>query len=304
MKLRLTFALLLAASAFSANAATELTPEKADQLKPFKQITVRGEYNRMSEASEAVSKAADKQNAAAYYINNIGYHSKNDALWIVSAYLYTNDAEAVDPEEKSQETYRGLVSYNKSTAIRLEPFKRISIRGSFQTLSDMNQAVAKEAEKHDAYAFYIDQFYDTNGSNKQIIAYLYEKDAPERKVQIDNTIPYDSEAGQAALAKGGDLAGQVEDPTAKSTSLEKNRASRYTVTLDNDVKIEELNRATAAKMTPFESIKFRGNYNSLTALSHAAAKKAAAKGAKYYYISSMRDDKGNGNYTVYVDLFR
>ena len=58
------------------------------------------------------------------------------------------------------------------------------------------------------------------------------------------------------------------------------------MTLPDGTKIEELNKATAAQMVPFDSIKFTGNYGNMTEVSYQVAKRAAKKGAKYYHITA------------------
>lgn len=79
---------------------------------------------------------------------------------------------------------------------------------------------------------------------------------------------------------------------------------RYTVTLSDGDKIQELNDATALKMTPFKTIKFRGYFATPTEISRAAAKKASENNAKFYHIAEIRQDTGNGrNRTIYVDLY-
>jgi NAD(P)H-hydrate repair Nnr-like enzyme with NAD(P)H-hydrate epimerase domain len=62
MKLKNTLlaSALLSATALSANAATELTPEQAAALKPFDHTVIVGRYNSIGDAVAAASKAADK----------------------------------------------------------------------------------------------------------------------------------------------------------------------------------------------------------------------------------------------------
>ena len=56
------------------------------------------------------------------------------------------------------------------------------------------------------------------------------------------------------------------------------KGGRYSVTLPDGTKVEELNNATAAQMVPFDSIKFTGNYGNGTEVSYQVAKRAAKKG--------------------------
>ena len=63
MKLKNTLlaSALLSATAFSVNAATELTPEQAAAVKPFDRVVVTGRFNAIGEAVKAVSRRADKK---------------------------------------------------------------------------------------------------------------------------------------------------------------------------------------------------------------------------------------------------
>ncbi|STL68805.1 protein YdgH [Escherichia coli] len=109
------------------------------------------------------------------------------------------------------------------------------------------------------------------GGNQRITAFIYKKDAKKRIVQSPDVIPADSEAGRAALAAGGEAAKKVEIPGVATTAspssevgrffeTQSSKGGRYTVTLPDGTKVEELNKATAAMMVPFDSIKFSGNY--------------------------------------------
>ncbi|WP_182035646.1 YdgH/BhsA/McbA-like domain containing protein, partial [Enterobacter bugandensis] len=64
-----------------------------------------------------------------------------------------------------------------------------------------------------------------------------------------------------------------------------------------------LNKATAAQMVPFDSIKFTGNYGNMTEVSYQVAKRAAKKGAKYYHITRQWQERGN-NVTISADLYK
>ncbi len=81
------------------------------------------------------------------------------------------------------------------------------------------------------------------------------------------------------------------------------KGGRYSVTLNDGTKIEELNNATAAQMVPFDSIKFTGNYGNMTEVSYQVAKRAAKKDAKYYHITRQWQERG-GNVTISADLYK
>lgn len=350
----------------TANASQELTPEKADSLQSFKEISIRGLFYSESDSVRAMSKAADKEGADYFYITSTNVAPSNDGLRIVYAKLYKADAKPVDKTVENFRQFNGVFEYPKDTAIHYEPYDIIKLRGYFPTQVELNNAVAKAASKKDAYAFFIDRLVEVNGGNKQITAYLFKKDAAERKLQPENAIPYDSEAGQLALAQGGEAAMQVERPgyysssafneqfyskkfnnsviedvkqepnVKKEQAVEKNqtivtnnnkpvasttlvtptpstnnqsvipqvKSSRYTVTLPDGTKIEELNDGTAAKMVAFDTIKIRGYFVTAQEISYKAGKKAAENGAKYFHISRIAQDSKGPNKTIYIDLYR
>lgn len=329
---------------FCSFAAQQLTEEQANSMQSFKSITIRGAFYTDSDYLMAMSKAADNEGAASFYITTTNISPSNDTLRIVYAKLYKSDAPKAVEQAESLRKFEGVYEYPKSKAIRLEPFNIVRIRGYFPTDYDINQAIAKEASAKGAYGFYIDSRSEI-GSNLQIAAYLFKKDAPERKLQPEDAIPYDSEAGQLALAKGGDAAMQVEKPgyyspsafnekyyadkfnnkvidktttttttgkvatssnteTTSTVATEPQRVTRYTVTLPDGRKIQELNDATAAKMVAFDTLKFRGYYVTDQEISYQAGKRAIEAGAKYYHIARVAHDTKGPNITVFVDLYR
>ncbi|QIQ22092.1 YdgH/BhsA/McbA-like domain containing protein [Zophobihabitans entericus] len=343
---------------FSSFAAEELTPERAEALTSFKEVTSRGTYMSFSDAARAISKIADKEGAAYFYITSMNTHSSNPSLRIVYANLYKADAVAKEEEKPKLRQFRGVYEYPKTIAVGFEPYDWVRLRAYYPNQYDINEAVGKAAAAKGAYAFYIDRQIETNSRNTEVTAYLFKEDAPIRHVQPENAIPYDSEAGRQALAEGGEAALQVEKPgyysstafneqyyaekfegtksgsqsatteqvkptataettavntagvttqtpsTATSSSILPPTRSRYTVTLPNGTKVEELNDATAAKMVPFDSISFRGYFATDTDISYQAAKRAAEMGAKYYHITRVAENSRGVNRTVYIDLFR
>ncbi|AKJ42141.1 Protein of uncharacterised function (DUF1471) [Pragia fontium] len=318
MKLKTTLitTALLSAMSFSVFSAQELTPEKADELVPFDRITFSGRYDSIYDANRAASKRADKQGAAAFFVRDISEQSGNGGNSRVIADLYHADAKAASTETQYR-VFNGVRELPRTEASQLEPFDTVSIRGFYPVQNDVNNAVAEQAKAKGADAFFIVRQIDANrGANQFITAYIYKKDAPKRKVQAqDNPIPADSEAGKEALAAGGAAAAEVEIPNvASSTSISadvgrffetqtSSEGSRYTVTLKDGTKIEELNNATAMKMTPFDSITFTDNFSNSTDMSEQIAKRTAAKGGKYYHITRQWEKNG-GNITVTADIFK
>jgi hypothetical protein len=314
MKLKNTLlaSALLSASALTANAATELTPEQAGALKPQDRIVVTGRFTAISDAVNAVSRQADKQGAASFYIvdtSDLG----NGGNWRVVADIYSKDA--AKSEASTNRVINGVMELPKAEALVLEPFDTVTTQGFYRSQPDVNDAITKLAKEKGAASFYIIRQFDTNdGGNQQITAYVYKADAKKRVVQSADAVPADSDAGRALLAQGGEAAKKVEIPGVASSSTpsaevgrffetQSSKGGRYTVTLPDGTKIQEVNKITAAQMVPFDSVKFTGNYSSMTEVSYQVAKRAAQKGAKYYHITRQWQERGN-NMTISADLYK
>ncbi|MEX9252318.1 DUF1471 family protein YdgH [Pseudenterobacter timonensis] len=314
MKLKNTLlaSALLSATALSANAATELTPEQAAALKPFDRVVITGRFNSIGDAVDAASRRADKEGAASFYVVDTSDYGSGGNLRVVTD-LYKEDAPKADAPKNR--IINGVMELPKDQAIELEPFDTVTVQGFYRSQPEVNDAITKAAKEKGAYAFYIVRQVDANqGGNQRITAFIYKADAKKRVLQSPDAIPADSEAGRAALAKGGEEAKKVEIPgvaTSAAPSMEVGRffetqsskGGRYTVTLPDGTKIEEVNKVTAAQMVPFDSVTFTGNYGNMTEISYQVAKRAAKKGAKYYHITRQWQERGN-NITISADLYK
>ncbi|MEB6377467.1 DUF1471 family protein YdgH [Leclercia adecarboxylata] len=317
MKLKNTLlaSALLSATALSANAATELTPEQAAATKPYDRVMIVGRFNAIGDAVAAASKRADKEGAAAFYVvDNSDYGDSGNQRVIVALYK----ENAPEAEEQKNRVINGVVELPKDQAVLLEPYDTVTIQGFYRSQPEVNEAITKAAKAKGAYSFYIVRQIDANqGGNQRITAFIYKADAKKRIVQSPDAIPADSDAGRTAIAKGGEEAKKVEIPGVATTAAagasvagvgrffetQSTKGGRYSVTLNDGTKIEELNNATAAQMVPFDSIKFTGNYANMTEVSHQVAKRAAKKGAKYYHITRQWQERGN-NMTISADLYK
>ncbi|AJJ09258.1 protein ydgH [Yersinia rohdei] len=317
MKLKYTIiasALLSLTALSTAQAAKELAPEQAAAIKPFDRITITGRFNAINEAADAVSRRADKLGADSFYIQDINSNN-NGGNWRVTADVYHNDAPEVDKETKYR-VFNGIKELPKAEAYALQPFDTVSISGFFRSQPDISEAISQAAKEKGAYSFFIIRQVDANqGGNQFVTAYIYKEDAAKRVVQSPDVIPADSDAGRAALAAGGAAAANVEIPGVASSATpsadvgrffetQSSTGKRYTVTLPDGTQIQELNNTTAAQMVPFDSVSFTGHFNSMTDVSHEVAKRAAAKGAKYYHVTRQWQNKSGGNLSVSADLFK
>lgn len=317
MKLKNTLlaSALLSATALSANAATELTPEQAAATKPYDRVMIVGRFNAIGDAVAAASKRADKEGAAAFYVvDNSDYGDSGNQRVLVA--LYKENAPKAD--EQKNRVINGVMELPKDQAVLLEPYDTVTIQGFYRSQPEVNEAITEAAKAKGADSFYIVRQIDANqGGNQRITAYIYKKDAKKRIVQSPDVIPADSDAGRAAVAKGGEEAKKVEIPGVATSAApaasvagvgrffetQSTKGGRYSVTLTDGTKIEELNNATAAQMVPFDSIKFTGNYANMTEVSYQVAKRAAKKGAKYYHITRQWQERGN-NMTISADLYK
>ncbi|CAM7511766.1 DUF1471 family protein YdgH [Phytobacter diazotrophicus] len=314
MKLKYTLlaSALLSVTTLSVNAATELTPEQASALKPYDRVVITGRFNSIGDAVKAASSRADKEGAASFYVVDASDYGESGNQR-VTADLYKADAPKADAPKLR--VINGVTELPKTQAIELEPFDTVTVQGFYRSQPEVNDAITKAAKAKGAASFYIVRQVDANeGGNQLITAFIYKADAKKRVLQSPDAIPRDSEAGRAALAKGGEEAKKVEIPGVATTAApsadvgrffetQSSTANRYTVTLPDGTKIEEVNKITAAQMVPFDSIKFTGNYGNMTEISYQVAKRAAAKGAKYYHITRQWQENGS-NITISADLYK
>ncbi|XWJ89498.1 DUF1471 family protein YdgH [Phytobacter ursingii] len=314
MKLKYTLlaSALLSVTALSVNAATELTPEQASALKPYDRVVITGRFNSIGDAVKAASNRADKEGAASFYVVDTSDYGESGNQRVTTD-LYKADAPKADAPKLR--VINGVTELPKTEAIELEPFDTVTVQGFYRSQPEVNDAITKAAKAKGAASFYIVRQVDANeGGNQRITAYIYKADAKKRVLQSPDAIPRDSEAGRAALAKGGEEAKKVEIPGVATTAApsaevgrffetQSSTSNRYTVTLPDGKKIEEVNKITAAQMIPFDSVTFTGNYGNMTEISYQVAKRAAAKGAKYYHITRQWQENGS-NITISADLYK
>lgn len=314
MKLKNTIlaSAIFSVASLSVQAATELTPEQAAALQPYDTVVVTGHFTSIGDAVSAISRRADQIGAASFYVQDTS-DTGNSGNWRVVAAVYK--ADAPQAEAPKNRVIAGVTELPKDSAYKLEPFDTVTIQGFYRNQPDVNEAIAKAAKAKGAAAFFIVRQIDANqGGNQRITAYIYKADAKERRVQSPDVIPANSDAAKVALAEGGEAATHVEIPGVASSDMpssdvgrffetQTSKGGRYTVTLPDGTKIEEVNKVTAAQMIPFDSVKFTGNYGNTTEVSYQVAKRAAKKGAKYYHITREWQENG-GNLTVSADLYK
>ena len=192
MKLKNTLlaSALISATAFSVNAATELTPEQAAALKPYDRIVVTGRFNAIGDAVTAVSRRADKDGAASFYVVDTSDFGSG-GNWRVVADIYKADAEKA--EASKNRVINGVMELPKDQAVLLEPFDTVTVQGFYRSQPEVNDAITKAAKEKGAYAFYIVRQVDAfQGGNQRITAFIYKKDAknvfcrarmPSRRIQ-------------------------------------------------------------------------------------------------------------------------
>lgn len=307
--------LLVSFAAPTLFAAQEYTPQQAAALQPTKTINLSGRFNSLIDVSDAVSSRADKLGAKGFYILGISDLNGNGGNWRVTAAIYNADAPAAATKTKYR-YFEGIKELPKSEAYLLEPFDTVSVRGYFPSQPDIESAIGRAAKQKKAAAFYIVRQVDANnGGNQFITAYVYHANAKVRQVQSPDTIPADSEAGKAALAAGGSAAKRVEIPGVASSEspdpsvgrfyeTQTSTNQRYTVKLPDGKQIQEVNDLTAAQMTPFDTVTLTAHFGNPSEISQTIARRAVAKGAKYYHITRQWQNQSGGNLTVSAELFK
>ena len=151
------------------------------------------------------------------------------------------------------------------------------------------------------------------GGNQRITAFIYKEDAKNAfcKARMPSLLIQKRSRGVSERRRRSEESRNSGVATSAAPSAEVGRffetqstkGGRYSVTLPDGTKVEELNNATAAQMVPFDSIKFTGNYGNGTEVSYQVAKRAAKKGAKYYHITRQWQERGN-NMTISADLYK
>ncbi|HIB4764542.1 TPA: YdgH/BhsA/McbA-like domain containing protein, partial [Klebsiella pneumoniae] len=177
MKLKNTLlaSALLTTATLSAHAATELTPEQAAALKPYDRVVVTGRFNAIGDAVQAVSRKADKDGAASFYVVDTSDYG-NGGNWRVTADLYKEDAPKADAPKNR--IINGVMELPKDQAVELMPYDTVTVQGFYRSQPEVNDAITKAAKAKGAYAFFIVRQVDANqGGNQRITAYIYKKDA-------------------------------------------------------------------------------------------------------------------------------
>lgn len=296
-------------------AATELTKAQAEALVPFRQIQIKGRYLNSIDATNALARRADKEHAVSYYIVSTAIYKRNESLRLVTAKLYKANAAKTKPTTVQFRNIKGVLEYSKNYALQFEPFSIIRLNSYFSNPYSLTDKISKLAAEKSAYAFYIDQKNEHQNNTTEVVAYLFKKDAPKRKLQPKNAIPIDSESAKIANKTDVERV-DSESPTefdqhyyeakfsGKSISNENYiKPRRFTITLPNGQKIQELNDGTAQKMIAFSTIRFRGYYTTDFQISQQVAKRAARQGAKYYHITQILQDTRGPNKTITADLY-
>ena len=152
MKLKNTLlaSALLSATAFSANAATELTPEQAAALKPYDRVVVTGRFNAIGDAVKAVNRRADKEGAASFYVVDTSDFG-NSGNWRVVADLYKADAEKA--EVTKNRVINGMMELPKDQAVLLEPYDTVTGQGFYRSQPEVKDAITKAAKEQGDHTF-------------------------------------------------------------------------------------------------------------------------------------------------------
>lgn len=143
---------LLTTATLSAHAATELTPEQAAALKPYDRVVVTGRFNAIGDAVQAVSRKADKDGAASFYVVDTSDYG-NGGNWRVTADLYKEDAPKADAPKNR--IINGVMELPKDQAVELMPYDTVTVQGFYRSQPEVNDAITKAAKAKGAYAFFI-----------------------------------------------------------------------------------------------------------------------------------------------------
>ncbi len=163
---------LLSATAFSVNAATELTPEQAAAVKPFDRVVVTGRFNAIGEAVKAVSRRADKKVPPLFMLSTLPIL----VTAVTGVWSLTSIKPMLKAEETSNRVINGVVELPKDQAVLIEPFDTVTVQGFYRSQPEVNDAITKAAKAKGAYSFYIVRQIDANqGGNQRITAFIYKR---------------------------------------------------------------------------------------------------------------------------------
>ena len=105
-----------------------MTPEQAGRfLKPDDRIVVTGRLlNAIGDAVTAVSRRADKDGAASFYVVDTSDFGSG-GNWRVVADIYKADAEKA--EASKNRVINGVMELPKDQAVLIEPFDTVTVQG-------------------------------------------------------------------------------------------------------------------------------------------------------------------------------
>lgn len=105
---------------------------------------VTGRFNAIGEAVKAVSRRADKEGAASFYVVDTSDFG-NSGNWRVVADLYKADAEKA--EETSNRVINGVVELPKDQAVLIEPFDTVTVRGFYRSQPEVTMPSPKRQKR-------------------------------------------------------------------------------------------------------------------------------------------------------------
>ncbi len=135
----------------SAHAATELTPEQAAALKPYDRVVVTGRFNAIGDAVQAVSRKADKDGAASFYVVDV----RTTAMAATGASRLTFIKDAPKADAPKNRIINGVMELPKDQAVELMPYDTVTVQGFYRSQPEVNDAITKAAKAKGAYAFFI-----------------------------------------------------------------------------------------------------------------------------------------------------
>ena len=164
---------------------------------------VTGRFNAIGEAVKAVSRRADKEGAASFYVVDTSDFG-NSGNWRVVADLYKADAEKA--EETSNRVINGVVELPKDQAVLIEPFDTVTVQGFYRSQPEVNDAITKAAKAKGAYlSTSFVKSMPTQAATSVLLHSSIKKDARNVSSRA-GCDPGRFEAGRAALAAGGEAA--------------------------------------------------------------------------------------------------
>lgn len=200
-------------------------------------------------------------------------------------------------------TINGVIEYPRIVAKKLQSSSDIEWRKSFPSVAQLESAVAAEAKKRGAYAFYIRFYAELSPQRYYVVASFFDSDAKELTGHEYDALPEKNTSIEPAQQR--QVSTEKTQTSQPTGMLQKLITSYSTVPAAKSTEAIEINKAAAKRLTSYDSFSFKiRRLASHAEINEIAKKEATAKNATYYNIEDIIDKLDNNNATVLVKIYK